>query len=215
MTRDEAVSRIQRRLGFRGATFKTDDIIDEMIMAQEELEEELIKSPPWFLLTEMAEAATTANEERIPLPTNFIAEYEHGFLYRYDAALTDPWVELTKGFYGGLKAEHVTAGEPVSYAIVGTYFTLHPTPDAAYILKMRYYKRDTTLTTGSEDEENQWLKWAGRVLMHKAGMNMAEAMKDRATEQYFENHFAVAYKSMLNETQARKIRNMSLVREDV
>ena len=217
MLRDQAVSRIQRRLGFRTASFKVQDIFDELQNAQDELEEEFLKSPPWFLLTEMAEATTTASEERLPLPSNFAAEYEEGFVYVYDSTKTDPWAELTKWFYGQLKAEYITEAQPVRYAIVGKDITLHPTPDAVYTIKMRYYKTDTDISLDETDTTftNDWLTYAGRVIMNRAGMNMAESMKDRASSKFFENSFVVALKSVKDEIQARKMRNLNLVRSDI
>lgn len=172
MIRDEAVAFIKRRLGFRRDL--TDEIIQELIAAQTSLEQE--PDPPWFLLGDMQETDAVAGEERIRLPVAFLAEWEEGTLWRYDptALLADPWIELKKDYYDVLKAHFIRPGPPVFYANEGNYFTLHPTPDAPYRMRMRYYQRAPTLTTNIE---NVWLKEAWEWLVGEAGISLAASVQ--------------------------------------
>lgn len=132
MDRDTAVSRLQRRLGFR--TDLEAAIIDELQQAQIEHEEEFLASPPWFLLEEISSASTVAGEERLPVPENFLQECEQGTLWVYDSSEDDPWIELPKGFYENLKAYYTTQERPkvqpggalfptASHSRQGVYYT--------------------------------------------------------------------------------------------
>jgi hypothetical protein len=187
----------------------------ELVNAQEELEREFLGSPPWFLLSELAEAETTALEERLPVPLNFLLEYDEGTLYRFDDTINpasgDPWIELPKGFHEGLKERYQSTGAPVAYALVGKYFTLHPTPDAVYKMRMRYYKTDVPL---GEAVANEWSTYAPNVLMNLAGSHVAEALRDQAALQIFGTSYAAAYTSLKRQVIAREQANRDAVRED-
>ena len=83
MTRDEAVTIIQQQLGFR--TDLTAVIITKMKLAQEHLE--LSPTLPWFLLSEKSFAFTVINSEKVPIPLDFLQEYEESALvYKPDDA---------------------------------------------------------------------------------------------------------------------------------
>jgi hypothetical protein len=221
-TRADLRLRLKGRLGFRqtysipGGFTDFDTWINlELVNAQEELEREFLGSPPWFLLSEMSEALTEAQEERLPVPVDFLREYEEGTLYRFDETVNpasgDPWIELPKGFHEGLKDRYVGFGPPVAYALVGKYFTLHPTPDVIYKMRMRYYKEDDVL---EEDAANQWSTYAPNVLVNLAGSHIAEALRDQAASQIFGTGYAAAYTSLKRQMVAREQANRDAVRED-
>lgn len=208
MDRDTAVSRLQRRLGFR--TDLEAAIIDELQQAQIEHEEEFLASPPWFLLEEISSASTVAGEERLPVPENFLQECEQGTLWVYDSSEDDPWIELPKGFYENLKAYYTTQERPKRYSLVGPYFRLHPTPDKVYTIRLLYYKRDATLTSNIE---NQWLKYAPGVLMYSAGIAIAAAMRHGSLP-WFQDQYSRARAALHTTSISRGVSNVRLVRSD-
>ena len=202
MMRDEVVSLIQTRLGFR--TDKSAEIVAELKFWQTEFEHDDVL--PWFLLSEVTTASTITGEERVYLPTGFLREYEEGFLWRYDAAEDDPWIELGKDDYDALKAAKTGTGPPTHYALRGSYFTLHPTPDAVYTLKLLFYKSDTVL---SSNIENGWLREFPGLLLGAAGVTMASALKDREAEASFAAQLALAKERLNTFDEARNMANMS------
>lgn len=210
MLRDSMVARINRRLGFRSLDAV---IVDELQDAQEELENELVHEPPWFLLSEMAEATPQSVDERLPLPSDFLAEHEDGTLWRYDASATDdPWIELQKGNYDHLKREYVGTAPPRRYSIVGKYFRLHPTPDAIYVYRMLYYKRDQTLET---NVENQWLRNAAWVLGARAGVKVAQDLRDEKAVQFFTTRYVESFDAMQKHHVAREEANDEATMDDM
>lgn len=211
MLRSVAVSRIQRRLGFRSDLESV--IIDELQHAQVTLEEEYRESPPWFLLEEISSASTEADEERLPLPTDFLQEYDHGdgALYVYDSSEDDPWIELPKGLYKGLKGYYVTSGRPKAYSLLGSYFRLHPTPDAVYSMKLLYYKRGVVLDS---DVENVWLQHAPDVLINLAGTALATSIRDQGAFGWFSAQYEKARAAMHRASVARASTNRRMIKGD-
>src|SRR5690606_803615 len=73
---------------------------------------------PWFLLADFETLSTVAGQPYVDLPTNFLSEYEYGFLY--DAY----GMEITKDTYDILVARYIQddgtlqSGSPTKYAIV-------------------------------------------------------------------------------------------------
>lgn len=177
MTRDEAVSRIQRGLGFY--TMRSTEIIDELKLAQEMLEDR--EELPKFLLSEISSISTTADEERVPFPSDFLAEYDGDALWYYNSSAEqdkDKWVKLKKDYLDELRttASLAGSGAPQAYSRDGLYFRIFPTPDDAYPLKMMYFKTDTVLDT---NVENKWLAKVPLLLIGIAGKAIASAMHDQ------------------------------------
>jgi hypothetical protein len=214
MLRDTAIAAIQRRLGFRAASWKSADIIAELQLAQTELEDEFLGSPPWFLLIEHASLATVALDELVALPSDFLAEYEQGgALYLYDSTAAEPWQPLTKGFEEALRAEqNGTSGRPKKYALSKAHCRLFPAPDAVYTLSFSYYGRDAVLSTNIE---NQWLKFFPGLLWNRAGMAMAEAAEDIEALGRFQTKYSEAMLGLRARIAGRRIDNTNLVREDI
>lgn len=182
MTRDEAVQAIQRRFGF--LTKREDDIVAEMQISQGRLERG-IKLPngagtfkPWFLCSEVQSAITVVGEQRVPIPTGFVAEKEDAALWVLDpdAEVDDPWTELVKMEFDSMIQKYPGSGLPKAYAYMGTYFRLGPTPDLAYTLKIVNYGQDTFPATGSAT--NKWLTYAPEVLWSHTGLAMSTILRD-------------------------------------
>lgn len=208
MLRSEAVALIAARLGNR--TDLNNSIITEMKLMQSTLEAgEFI---PWFLLTEFSEILGSAGEERIPLPTDFICEYEHGTLWIYDANDTeDPWKELTKDDYDALKAAKTGSARPTHYALVGLNFRVLPVPNAAYTYKMIYYANAQEL---SSDIENAWLKYAADWLITETGAKIAPYLAMGEAAASFKTDALIAKNRVFKLHEARQHANREYKRGD-
>lgn len=197
MTRDEIVALIARRVGNR--TGMDDDIVEELKLAQTQLEAEA--ELPWFLLSEMSTSNhVTAGEERVSLPSDYLRHYEDGFLWYYDDTAADPWVEIPKDDYRILKAAYTGTGIPKRHALRGLNLTLHPTPAAAYTLKMVYFQQADPLTTNIE---NVWGKYAPDVLLNRAGIAVAENLQHAEALGRFTAQYTAAKGRMDADTIAR------------
>lgn len=175
MNRDAAVGWVQHNLGRR--TDLVTECQNALIAAQVALEGEDFL--PWFLRTEVATATTTAGEERVAAPDDFIREWEEDALYILDS--DSEWVRLTKNELGALRDAYkgVAADFPVDYALDGFYFRLFPTPDDIYTLKMIFYAHDTALSTNIE---NKWLKYAPWMVIGRAVTIMAPGLRDKVAQ---------------------------------
>lgn len=163
MIRDAAVSLIAARVGQR--VDLNPIIILEMDLAIRTKLEESAKLIPWFLTTEMASTTTTIDDERLPLPTDFIIEVESGTLWIKTPDETK-WTRLKKTDYDNLdeKFEDDGLGRPTHYAIAGLYFMLRPVPDIAYNVRMRYAGKDPQ-SVATSNVENLWLKYASDLVI--------------------------------------------------
>lgn len=207
MTRDEAVARIQRLLGWRGD--KANEIVEELKNAQAYYE----RSPrlPWFLIDEVHRIQTADGEERIPVPNDFLREYEKGTLWYWNPDATEAsgvWTNLAKEDVDYLRDTLPGEGAPQSYTIGGDYFRIFPTPDGAYWLKMVYYKQDTVL---DDNIENDWLKWEPDLLIGYAGWHVAAALQNDRAMQIFAAMRDQAFQSMLVNSEAREHENFRYV----
>lgn len=178
MMRDEAVTLIQRRIGFRSD--KADVIVKHMKDAQTRLEE--TQPLPWFLITEKASATTTAGEERCGLPSDFLAAYENEHLYYLDA--DGKWVALCKIDAQHGRLTYTEPGPPEAYALDDEYFRLFPTPDDSYGLRLVYYGQDQVLDSNIE---NKWLKHAPFSIIGLAGEAISQDLRDRRAMEFFQN----------------------------
>jgi len=175
MDRDTARALVQQTLGFRDD--KETEIIALLKDAQVTLE--LEATLPWFLQTEVSSISTVDGEERIPLPVDFIREWEDDPLWYFVAGTggdADEWTELAKEDLAFLRSAYPGEGAPIAYALDIKYFRVFPTPDAVYTLKMIYYKNDTVLTS---NVENQWLKYFPYLMIGMAGRILASGFRDK------------------------------------
>lgn len=212
MTTDEAIARIQRKLGYR--TDKSDEILEELQDAQQRLERG-IPSPqggggtylPFFLTTEAATALTISGDERLALPTDFVGEIENCLLYRYDPD-ADPdaqWQPLAKDDEAFLKAKYPLDGKPLAYYLSGSYFRFRPVPDDEYTIKLIYGGQDTTLTAGAGT--NKWLTYAPWLLLGSAGMSLAQSLRDTTAFGFFQQQFVADNMAIFQQTIAREVTN--------
>lgn len=191
MLKSEVVSRIQRRLGMR--TDLAAAILEELQDAQVKFERG-IQLPsggiflPWFLRSEQAEALTEINEQRVPVPSDFLREIDDEvglWYYNADADTEDEqWTRLEKNGLDFLRVNLPGTGSPKGYCLDGVYFRIFPTPDAVYSLKMIYYAADATLTDA--DGTNKWLTYAPYLFIGEAGYEIAASTRDDKAVAYFE-----------------------------
>lgn len=205
MILSEAISFMKVQFGFR--TDLDTEIISMLGVAQEHFE----KGPnyPWFLLSEESLVVTSPGERRIPLPDDFIAEYEEGALYYAPTDLD--YIEMTKedndyltAFYGSR-----TEGEPEAYSQDGLYFRVYPLPDALYTLKALYYKKDVKVSSLSTTSTNLWLTHASDTIIGWAGVKLAVGLRDNVAKEAFMMLERQGRALMENQTEQKKHVNRS------
>lgn len=204
MIRSAAVSLIGQRLGNR--TDLDARIIAEMQLAQSTLEEDPTILP-WFLVTPIARIECRVEDDRLPLPSDFIMEHEHGSFWRYDSTAEDKWIEMKKGSMDRLKEDFIGTGPPVRYALVGNTFRLFPTPDKVYEFRMLYHSRDEVLTS---DVENRWLRHAPELLISETGKVVASYIEQTHAQKLFEKSAMTARAKLLAMNVARAMANRDL-----
>lgn len=217
MTRDEGIAYIKRQLSFR--TTLDSEIADEMLLAQTMLEDGPTK--PWFLLSERSIVQVTVDDERIPVPSDFLQEYDsEGLCYVPDPddQITYPRRPLQKMGYDELQinydsipadAEEAAANPleriPLAYALAGDYFRIRHIPDDQYYISMIYYKKDTTLET---NVENGWLKHVPYLLLGTAGLQISEGpIRDMTATKVFQQWIQVGAAVLYKRNEAREHAN--------
>lgn len=185
MIKSTIVATIKRRLGNRTDPGIDDTIDGELDVAQDELEHNG-EFFPWFLLSETNTYTTTAEESRVPVPSDMLGEYEEGALfYNGEPLEKHDFDALTAKYYG-------VSGAPEAYALVNDYFIVFPEPDDAYDLQMKYYAEDALPSATADAGENAWMKHAGQWLLAKAGAAIARYAKDEAAAALFLQDAAAA-----------------------
>jgi len=207
MLRNAARDLLALRLGNR--TDLNANIVAEMQLAQTALEKAKVTRKLWFLLSEESETACIGDsvEERIQLPSDYLAEYEDGDLVLIDADGDEVFLE--KKAWDSLRRAYrdTDAGTPAYYALVGDYLRLFPTPDSNYAVWMVYYKAALALTT---DIENAWLANAPELLITATGKRMAQYMQNPKLFTTFDGQYKEAEGDILKAQTAREVDNQEL-----
>lgn len=202
MTRDEAVSLIQRRLGNR--TDLADDIITEMQNQQNLLE--MMPELPWFLLKVTSTLqADASNYDQIDLPSDFILEYEEDDLeWNNDGT----WVPIDKDDWDAMKRADLSLYDaPSFYASIGEQFWLRPAPESQLTFRLRYYAKAAVLST---DIENVWLANAPEVLIGQTGVIMASYLRDKEAKALFDESLKTATVLMQAMNDRKKTQNQNM-----
>lgn len=212
MNRADMVTRIRRRLGYNTG-LNVNIITDAIDDAQNELEELMEK--PWFLESEEATIECTPDEERVPVPGNFISLIPEQDLYVVDGnsvrwPLTPVTTSQLRRTDKLILSNRVITGVPQFYALQGEYFRLYPIPQLNYQLKLIYYKR--LIKMAADEDENDWAKHSPNCLIGKAGMIITAANGD--TDRYieFEKTYNNAYAALMIASEAREHAGMQYVR---
>lgn len=203
MIRDTLISILASRLN---RSDMSDRIIAELQLIQSTVLEGTGAFSPWFLESEMANVDIVANEERIALPADFLAEVEDQALWLYQPEnIYCPLQELHKTDYDRIVLKYQTSGTPKEYALAGDYILLRPVPDASYNIRMRYYAREPDLSTNIE---NKWLKYASDLVIAEVGAVIAGLhIRNPQLAQEFKDAAMVARDRLYKKHEARKHTN--------
>lgn len=200
ITRSEAVSAIQRRLGMR--TNLDTDIATEIQLAQTVLESEV--ELPWFLLAKDSSLVTVAETAEVAYPSDFLRLSDGGLWLKDGTEYTQLDKDSFQAIHGDSDLEG--SGTPSYFAELGLNFTLFKTPDAIYNLTLYYYAAATVL---SSDITNAWLTYAPDLLISFTGMRMAESIRDKDAMGIFSSEYGKAFtryiKSLVAHDEAGKV----------
>lgn len=169
MLRDEAAAIVERRLAFLEG--RRDVVLAELSFAQAKLESGVV-SPhggvfwPWFLLRR-ARTSIPAGTERLPLPSDWISDFEYSSIWLSDG--------LTKWALKRIRFDQLSGarGRPGRYEIVGSTLYLDPIPDREYAAETLYYGREEPLTANIE---NAWLRFSPGLLIAETVRSLAESL---------------------------------------
>lgn len=212
MTRDEAVARIQRGLGFR------DDLTDEIIASLKEARRllETGRSLPDFLLQEEQTLNVPAGSANVALPDGFIREWQEQPL-RFTSPDNDALiVVLEKLDYiigeQRFPPDNTDAGRPIAYTLLGSSIKFWPAErDTSYALRWAYYKHSVDLSTNVAD--NEWLQdddGGIEALIGRAGQIIAGDLADTVSLQKFSAMHAVGWNAITSESDLQDQENRPL-----
>lgn len=200
MTRDEAVARIQRGLGFR------DDLTNEIIVALKEAKRnlEMGRSLPGFLMQESQTLMVPVGETEVDLPDGFIREWQEEGLWYVNSANPDAviWLEKLDYEIGRSRFATVSAGSPIAYTLRKNTIKFWPARNTAYTLTWSWFKKSVDLSTNVAN--NEWLdedSGAPEALIGRAGMIIAADLEDTTSLQKFSAMYTAAWNAVTNEDQ--------------
>jgi len=177
MTRDQLVSVIARRVGFR--TDLNEAIVEELQLAQNELEQG--GHLPNFM-RKAVDLAVVATEQSVSLPSDFLREST------YEAVMfgTGNPFELVRRTVA--EAQYIVsfspAGVPLVYSRDGlAEVLLWPIPSESTTLWLTYYAKVPVLASGTD--ENKWSELYPNLLVGKAGAVLAETLQNLPLAQVF------------------------------
>lgn len=169
MDKATIVKRVAFRLGnVRGMDTLIEAEVDATI---NRLENEDFR--PWFLLSENNTYKTTIGERRVPVPREFLSEYEDTALYVVHDGLDYPLQKMSQE-EARVKWQG-SQGLPQAYALTNKYFRLFPAPDAEYELELIFYRRSGALA----NDENPWFVEAADWVIYDTAAHMLLARKDK------------------------------------
>lgn len=182
MTESDVIKLVAYKLGNISGQ---DDVIKSAIYTEiEALEQGLFH--PWFLLSENNYYTILEEERRVPVPADFLAEYEEGALFAFEGEV--PKV-LTKKPQDWLRETYSYEGFPLHYALTNFYFRLYPQADIGTKLELLYYRK----TAAVKGDENPWLKEVGMLIVYAVCVHMSLARKDKqvqAYQQFFQQEYS-------------------------
>jgi len=210
MKKQDVVTLLANRLGKR--TDMLDTIRLELQLAQENDLELNGRFRPWFLLSEFAYVTVIVDEQRLPLPTDFLQEYDDGTLWIWNEASGD-WDRMEKKSFEVLEDLYGTdKGVPAYYSLDNQYFNLWPIPSDEYRLRMRYYQRDDSFLELPDVQENRWLKNIPNLLMAQAGVRLAgQHLQDTELASKFQAEIGPQWDNLFTTHEAQKHINREYV----
>lgn len=200
MTRDEAVTRIQRTLGYRSDSIQ--EVLDALKDAQQQLE--LGTTLPWFL-KEDGSLTTTANTATVDLPDDFLRLRE---IEDDRPAIGTTFLRVLSRGEAVQAYEGDDAAQPRVLVLKSESVELFPTPDTVYTIHFPYYKKATVLTT---NVENLWLEHAPMVLIGAAGLLVAADRRNRTAIEKFQSQLAIGWEGVHRENAQREVAGRQIV----
>lgn len=176
MLRDVAVARVKQLLAFK--TNLDAEIVQAMVEQQQDLERN--SELPSFLRKKYTAFATAVGIQTVSAPADFIREWDNDVISITATDGTTSWIqELRKDDDNTLRLRWpVTDGTnlPMGYSRLDKTFYFYPTPDKIYTLEGSYYAKDQVLATNIE---NAWLRELPFLLIARAGLMLAAALRDK------------------------------------
>ena len=207
MNLTDAIATVQFRLGNR-----TDlaDVIEREIRFAQEREELDPTIDPWFLVQEST-LVLEADEQKLALPVNYNREEDDSeILISIDSK---KWAKVVKKDYDdALEVFDGNLGMPQYYCTRGVDVYLFPIPDKQYQLRFPYIKHDTVLSTSPEELSNLWLTNSPFVIVAKAGIALAQSLKNKTALKDFVADHTVARTELQNASVHRNDVNRQLSR---
>lgn len=175
MDRAAAIVQIRQGLGFRDAA-RNDEIIQRLQQAQRLLEKG--KTLPEFLRVSDEPLLVPQGDAVLDLPDRFIRVAEPP-VYIAEDTLSRYALERVDRRVGMTRFPSVSASYPTAYRIDPGDISLwiYPARDRDYTLTWSYYQGGQILDA---DIENVWLAENPDILIGKAGMLMAEDLRNAA-----------------------------------
>lgn len=191
MTRDEAVLRINRGLGFLPPGHgQTNDIIQCMVEAQRDLEKG--KTLPRFLLLEDQPLFLPEGEHTAALPADFLRPDDDNTLYYVgDDSHLPYYLRYFRSYRDAVQAVMATqrpdqpqqnTDAPSVYVIRQSTIDFISIADRPYDFTWNYYRKADPLTSNIE---NLWLLHSPEWLIGEAGRRMAMDKRDRGAVELF------------------------------
>jgi len=217
MNGDDFLTVLQKRLGRRTDITSAMVTLEAEMLRKNVLENATFK--PWFLQAEDATITTTASQEYVSRPADFVHfdEEDDWCQIAYndpDDTSADPWVPIVLDDWNIIKAYYKdeVIGKPIKGALVFNRLYLRPIPDDTYTLRWRYYKTDSAFdfTVASE---NLWLQHASDWVLGEVGLIFAsQYTRDQDVIPVFDLMRKEGRRRVYNETIARfeagKMRSM-------
>jgi len=195
MTRDEAVARIQRGLGFRPDL--ATEIAATLVEKQRELERG--RTLPIFLLRESQSLTLNANESTVDLPSDFLRRASR-IKYTISGNYRPTFISW-KDYEDGLDAYETLVPRGPQIAILrASTIDFVTTANQAYSLTWDYYKKADELTSGTST--NEWLSddWLPTLLIGEAGMVIARDLRDKEAMAIFSQMAKEARDALFRDT---------------
>lgn len=203
MNLTEMIAALRFRLGNKKGI--DGEILREIQFAQSRLEED--PTIPYWFLVQFSSIILPEGGQDVAFPAGFIREYD-GVL---PAIVIDgKYTELTRYHLDQARGEFGTAvGQPLVYVIIDSVFKVYPTPDKEYILDFPHVRSEGKLSNIDPVlEDNAWTANATQMLMNKAGIAIAQALRDKDALGNFTNDFNVAFAEMMSRVVAREESNL-------
>jgi hypothetical protein len=197
MTRLQAVTVIQNRLGQRTAASVATQIVSELQLAQADWANEA--TLPWFLIKVVSEAETTSP---IAVETDFIRELQEisGLAIVVDGVRTP--LERNDYDFLSIQTGLQTSAKPTFYSLIGTNYYFFAAPDASYTVNKIYYAREPVLS--ADGIENKWLIYAPGLMISIAGERVARYLRDPEAVGLFVQDIQVYRKQLIDADAAHR-----------